>query len=326
MEKNDKDGPEAKLTASRPSPIPGLEWHITDVCNYRCEYCCERQFDPSRPHLGMMSDELVERVLEMTSGLEGTWRTKFGHGEPTLHPRFTEVAGRLCEQGHLVGFVTNFSMNKEKQVDLVERCGENLEYIHASLHVSQTDIESFLDRVLHFQSIKKPATEIAVNTVMIPEKFEQLAKLYEDFTARGITMNFQVLKAEDGFQKYPNEIEEFIKDKVIKSTLLIRDVKSYGMYCHTGELFFIIKPNGDCLRCFNQRPLWNYLGSLKDGSFSRYDGPRPCLSPYCKCLLPAGLNMLDPDRHFSRKERAAHMVRASAKGWRFELKNRLQRK
>ncbi|MFO8057818.1 MAG: radical SAM protein [bacterium] len=89
-------------------PIPGLEWHISDVCNYRCEYCCERQFDPSRPHLGMMPDDLVERVLEMTSGLPGRWHTKFGHGEPTLHPRFVEVAGRLCEQGHQVGFVTNF--------------------------------------------------------------------------------------------------------------------------------------------------------------------------------------------------------------------------
>ncbi len=323
---NNMDKPadvEGSLTSSPATEtVPSLEWHITDVCNYRCEYCCERQFDPARPHQGMMPDEQVERVLETTGRLPGRWHAKFASGEPTLHPRFIEAAGRLCEQGHQVALTTNFSMNKRKQAELVEKCGESLDFITASLHLSQTDLESFVDRVAHFQSIKHPATDFSVNTVMLPEKFEELKKLYEDLTGRGIAMNFAVLKAQTGFQNYSPDIEEYLKDKVIKSTKLIRDKNFYGRYCHTGELFFIIKPDGDCLRCYSQRALWNYLGSIKDGTFARYDGPRPCLSKYCNCLLPANRGMIEYDQFSSKMERASHMIRAAAKGWRLEIKNR----
>jgi len=308
--------------ASPDSPVPSLEWHITDVCNYRCEYCCERQFDPARPHEGMMPDDLVEKVLETTARLPGKWHAKFASGEPTLHPRFIEAAGRLCEQGHQVALTTNFSMNKDKQKKLVEECGENLDFVTASLHLSQTDVESFTDRVLHFQSVKQPATGFSVNTVMLPENFEELKNLYDELTESGITVNFQVLKAEKGFREYSDEIEEYIKDKTVKSTGLLRNKNFYGRYCHTGELFFIIKPDGDCLRCYSQRALWNYLGSISDGSFARYDGPRPCLSPYCNCLLPANRGMIEYHTQSTFMERVSHMLREGARGWRLELKNR----
>ncbi|MFO8057251.1 MAG: radical SAM protein [bacterium] len=314
----------ASQNAGRKSPIPSLEWHLTDVCNYRCEYCCERQFDPSRTHDGMMPDDLVQRVLETTKTLPGTWHAKFASGEPTLHPRFFEAAASLCEQGHQVALTTNFSMNKKKQAELVEKCGDKLDFVTASLHLSQTDADDFVDRVQNFQSIKSPATSLSVNTVMLPEKFDELKQLYEKLTSLGIEMNFQVLKAQDGFQRYPEHIEQYIKDKVIKATNLLRDRNLYGRYCHTGELFFIIKPDGDCLRCYSQRPLWNYLGSIKKGTFCRYEAPRPCLSRYCNCLLPANRGMIEYDQPSTRAARAAHMLRASAKGWRFDLKNRMK--
>ncbi len=308
--------------APKKSPVPSLEWHITDVCNYRCEYCCERQFDPARPHEGMMPDDLVDKALETTGKLPGKWHAKFASGEPTLHPRFIEVAGKLCRQGHQVALTTNFSMSKDKQKKLVEECGENLDFVTASLHLSQTDVESFTDRALHFQSVKHPATDFSVNTVMLPEKFNELQKLYDELTGRGITVNFQVQKAEKGFYEYSPEIEEYIKYKTVKSTALLRNKNFYGRSCHTGELFFIIKPDGDCLRCYSQRALWNYLGSIKDGTFARYEGPRPCLSQYCNCLLPANRGMIEYDTQSTVMERGSHMMRAATKGWRLELKDR----
>ena len=275
-----------------PDPQPSLEWHLTDLCNYRCPYCCEGQSDRKKRRIGHATDETVEAALRLIGTLSGSWQVKFSGAEETIHPRFMEVCEYVLAQGHRIALTTNFSMSKPKLEKFAKLCGPRLDFLNASLHLGQVRLEKFVDKAVWFKGIQHPDTEFTVCAVVTEENFDTLINLRDRLKKNDVAWVFQVLKVNEKFVTYPGHIEQAIKDDLTGGTDSIRNWKSYGTVCHTGHLFFVIKPDGRIFRCFSRKPWYNYMGNVRQPNFRLYDGPRPCLAEECTCMVPANRNMI----------------------------------
>jgi hypothetical protein len=274
------------------APRPSLEWHLTDLCNYRCPYCCEGQHQRGKRRHGHAGDATVRAVLKLLETLPGSWQVKFSGAEETIHPGFLEVCRKVIACGHTIALTTNFSPSRPHLEKLARQCGPALEFINASLHPGQVDPDKFIEKAIFFRGIKDPATEFTVCAVVTEENFDQLMSVRDRLMRGSVPMAFQVLKVGSQFTSYPKPIEEQIRDSLVGGTESIRGFESYGTPCHTGQLFFVVKPNGRVFRCFSKQPWYNYMGNVRQASFSLYDGPRPCLARECTCVVPANRNMI----------------------------------
>ncbi len=269
-------------------PRPSCEWSLTSKCNYACEYCYQR--GTVKEHC---SDETTDAVLELFSELPGSWLIKLVGGEPLIHPRFFEICETIVKNGHSLCTTTNFSLPMSRLQHLIDICGDNLETVTASLHLSQVkNIDDFIEKAVAFNSQKKRTTRFFVTSVAVEESFETLQSVERRLTERGVEFRYQALKLGDRYVTYHDKrIEQYIADKLIRNTNSIRNKSLFGVMCHTGELFFVIHVNGEVTRCYNMQPGY-YLGHVANGDFTRFQGAKPCMARRCTCTVPANRNMI----------------------------------
>lgn len=272
-------------------PILSLEWHITDFCNYKCEYCCEKQYSKKKIRYGFANKKTQDSILKVLSDLPGSWQIKFAGGEPTTHPDFISVCKKIKESGHTLCLTTNFSMPFNKLKKFIDVCGDKLDFVSASLHLSQTDSDSFIKKALQFNQLKHPKTDFSITSVVTENNFKQLKRIKEILDQKKIRFEFHRLRTSKKSISYSSEIENYISDNLVKNTDKTEAKHFFGILCHTGELFFIIKPNGDVHRCFESQP-GKYLGNMSEGTFKRFSKPKPCLSHKCVCMVPDNRNMI----------------------------------
>jgi len=261
-----------------------MEWVITELCNYRCAYCC------SEGRHGHCSGDTIKAVYNLLSQLEGSWLIKLIGGEPMIHPRFFEICEKVVGVGHKLCMTTNLSLPVEKLARFIEICGDRLDYVTASMHLSQVGIDEFVEKAIAFNSRKNPATNFTVNSVVMEDNFDQLRAIEESLSSRNVDFKYQIMKIRGKYIKYSENIENYISEKLISNTEKLRGKRLFGTYCHAGELFFRIEVNGDAVRCYSRQPHF-YLGNV-NGTFKRYPETRPCLAKRCTCTVPANRNMI----------------------------------
>lgn len=267
-------------------PIHSFEWKITSVCNYNCEYCFS--YKEGRH----CSDETIAAVFDFLSKAREGWHVKLIGGEAMLHPRFFEICKRIVDYGCQISLTTNFSLPFSKFQELIEICGDKLEFLGASLHLSQIkDVNEFIEKATKFNTAKNPKTNFFITSVLRKETFEHLVEIEEKLKNRGIKLAFQIYRDESAFSKYDEKIEKYIVDKLERNTNTIRERDFFGTICYTGKWFFTISINGDVTRCFDSQPL-SYLGNITKGTFRRFQKAKPCLSHRCSCPTPANRNMI----------------------------------
>jgi MoaA/NifB/PqqE/SkfB family radical SAM enzyme len=270
---------------NKKKPIPGVEWDITGVCNYSCEYC-----NPKKG--GHCPDEKIEKVLMFFKTLKGTWLIKPMGGEPTLHPQFLHICKRIVESGHNLCLTTNFSSSIEKYLELANICQERLEFLTVSYHYDQIkDKNKFLEKLIRFNLNKNKNTQFSINSVLTEQNFHRLKKIERQLKENNLDFSYQILKQKKKFLNYSNEIENYVSGKTMKNADAIRNFKSFGTFCYTGNIFFKIKLNGNVNRCYSRQKFF-YLGNIFDGSFKPFHTLRPCLSKKCTCVVPANRNLI----------------------------------
>jgi len=226
-------------------------------------------------------------------------------GEPFIHPRFFELCRRLTEAGHGISTTTNLYASRARLHEFLDICGDKLTMLTASLHLTQVkDLDGFIEKAADFHAAKRPGTGFCVSSVLVERDFDTLRGIEERLAERGVPFRYQVLRVNARFVRYRPEIEAYLAGKTPMNTDVIRRHKIFGTLCHTGHLFFKIDINGDVTRCYNHQPHF-YLGNIARGTFRRFDGPTPCLSPRCTCVTPANRNMI----RFGEKAPAGEVLR-----------------
>ena len=209
-----------------------------------------------------------------------------------MHPRFFDICKMIGQEGHRLCLTTNFSLPINSFEKLISICGQKLEYVTASLHLSQVpDMDSFIRKAKKFNSLKRPETDFTVTCVMTSQDFEYLKTLKLKFAENCIGFGFQVLRDRGRYTEYPPEIESYISDKLIKNTTSLRGWKVFRTLCHAGSLFFRVDVNGDTFRCYSLQ-MGYFLRNVTAGRFRRFDDAQPCLARRCTCTVPANRNMI----------------------------------
>lgn len=272
------------------SPIPSLEWKITNICNYRCPYCFSAT--DNRVQCVHSSKQTMGAINDLLSELPGSWLVKLIGGEAMLHPRFFDICQMIVKHGHRLCLTTNFSLPIRDFERLSSICGPSLDYITASLHLSQVaDIDAFIHKAREFWLLKNPHTGFTVTCVMTTDNFEELKDIFEKFEISDIHFKFQVIREKGKYLHYPPEIESYLSGKLIKNTNTLRARQVFGTLCHAGSLFFRLDVNGDAFRCYSPQP-GVFLGNLLSGRFNLFDRAEPCLARRCTCTVPANRNMI----------------------------------
>jgi len=75
---------------------------LTNNCNLSCQHC----LNESHSARGDLKIEVIEKILQ-SGRAHGFDHLSFTGGEPTIHPRFTEILSMVCEEGYTFGFVSN---------------------------------------------------------------------------------------------------------------------------------------------------------------------------------------------------------------------------
>ena len=65
-----------------------VEWNLGKRCNYDCSYCPESIHDNTSPHTDI---EILKATVDKLVALGKPIRLSFTGGEPTVHPKFTEL-------------------------------------------------------------------------------------------------------------------------------------------------------------------------------------------------------------------------------------------
>jgi MoaA/NifB/PqqE/SkfB family radical SAM enzyme len=275
------------------SNINSLEFHLTQKCNYRCEYCMG-SYSPKSKNAG---NETINNFIKLVSDLNNQSVIKLIGGEPTFHPRFMDIAECVIKHKHDLHIATNFSFPNEsfeKLIDVSER--NNQITLLVSLHLSQIkSIDDFMDKVISLKKYGSKKVSIQVSSVILNDNIKVLKNIHERLVFNDIPMMLQRLKinSKTGFYKYTDEIEdylmEYFPDRVGTK---IENINPFGMMCKTGYSFIRISLDGEVNRCYNFQHKLYGLGNINK-NWEVLKDIMPCLSKKCTCLLPVAWNLLE---------------------------------
>jgi organic radical activating enzyme len=253
------------------------------------------------------SNELIDNFLEILPQIPAGARIRLIGGEPTIHPRFFEVAKSILRNGHFLSVQTNFSCPNtcfEKLLDEIDSNdeGKNKLSIAASLHLSQVkSIERFVDKVLAIKKYGGNKLRINVLSCLTEENFEALKNIREKFVLKKVNFTLQRLMAKKQRVVYSQEIEQWLKSISITNSQKIAcetiklNKNTYGLECSAGYSFIKIYVDGSVKRCFESHKNIFNLGSLKDGQIKTFVKPLPCLTHRCICALPLNFGLVAPN-------------------------------
>jgi organic radical activating enzyme len=142
-----------------------VSWTLSNKCNYRCDYC------PDILHNGTTGQpqwETVKRFVENFS-VNKTICYRLSGGEPTHWKHFIDLAKLVKQQGHFFSFVTNGSQPVKYYEEISNYCAGFM----ISYHPQYADVDHFSDIA---NNVDCP---IAINLMLVPEKFDELCKVAE---------------------------------------------------------------------------------------------------------------------------------------------------
>jgi len=141
-------------------------WNLGNQCTYKCSYC------PDRFHSGSIPFQSTENIQNFLKKLPKS-HVMFTGGEATFHYDFEKIV--LEKPNHLqISVISNAS----RPIEFWKRISPNLKSVILTYHTEFAQFNRFLATAdLIFNTCKKSGT---INLTMIPEKWEQCIKVYEN--------------------------------------------------------------------------------------------------------------------------------------------------
>ena len=119
-------GPFFEAAKARKIPLTA-QIQLTDRCNLKCEFC----YNSLEHKSSELSYDEVIRILHQLREAGTLFLTLTG-GEPTLHPRFFDIAREARDMGFALEVITNATLLSERHYAFFQEVG--MRYIAVSLH------------------------------------------------------------------------------------------------------------------------------------------------------------------------------------------------
>lgn len=270
-----------------PSRAGHMHWNIADWCNYRCSYCCEGRFQPNLDRPKFLEDALLDAGLRFLATLDKGWTVRLSSGEPSAHPRLLDLTRGIVAAGHRVAMETNLSLPLERYQEFLAAAGENLAYLHASLHLEETSAEAFLAKclVLRDRISAVPGAGLFAAAVATSARVQDIASAIALFERSGLKLNLQLLLSfmRDGSADYRANVLEPLREH-FEPAAHLKQESHRGKSCFAGGRWLLLDMEGDVWRCHAARGEGGVrLGNVAQGSFELDREPRACVYDYCGC-------------------------------------------
>jgi len=274
-----------------------VDWIITDSCNYNCSYCRNESRKPKNEN---KDDNLDELLIKIKKNLKGIWRFNLIGGEPFVRSDFLHVVEQLASMNHHFSIYTNFSSSWGKIKRFLEITGKNLDIFYASLHLEETNLDSFLEKAI---KVKKIFPDLFIISIAGSNQKEILESAVKEFNKYKIPHIIRMQRLRnDKFLNYPKDYLDFMKKSNLKqlaffdeSKINIIDKSLYakrhkkiflfkGYNCWAGSRYFVLLNNGDAFKCFPaKREKKGYLGNMLNDSFLLKKNFSECEFDVCFC-------------------------------------------
>jgi len=232
-----------------------VEFHLTDLCNLACRYCFYDRSKLSRRPAGKnhLPFDLFERVVRDCTELQVDAIYLSGQGEPTLHPRFYDMLGRL-EHSFAITIYSNGTFP-------LERCRDILRADRIVINLGAADRKSYqaLQGKDFFVKVIKNIRELArLKRQVNPDFCIEVVFVATRLNIASLTKTQNLVKklGADVVRKTMPEIKECNHDILLSGA---------WFPCYHGWFYSAIRLNGDVNVCSLTRRLT--IGNVYKASF-----------------------------------------------------------
>ncbi len=196
-----------------------LYLEITNRCNLRCEMCFKQYWLDKE---GDMPYELFLKILDDASEFPELRMIYFGGiGEPTVHPRFMDMAREVKKRGYALGISTNGFLLSEKRIrELVELPADLIFLSLDTLPVQPTEIGHVIPGVT-LDRVKKIVEMRKRRRSEIPHVGVEIVLTKENYTGMG---------------KIAKVLGDYDVDSVLFSNIIPVNEKHAGMVLYDGKV------------------------------------------------------------------------------------------
>lgn len=279
-----------------------VEWNLTKRCNYDCSYCPAAIHDNTSKPVDL---NILKNAIDALVAIGKPVRLSFTGGEPTVHPKFSELLKYATEQGiDWISVTTNGTRTGEwyamQPVD---------QYVF-SIHF-EYDWERVIKNVIHtsdFSTIKVYG-QIMAHHAKIPEAMVAHSTLLTNLiptTVRRIRWTEGDHDLFDDMRYHPDDLK-WVKGTVatVKPNVVIDDKEEYhandviklhlngynGWSCNAGIESLMINWDGEVHRATCR--VGGSLGNIYDGTFTIPTDPITCDRNWCTCASDIPLTKYD---------------------------------
>ena len=136
-----------RIEEGKSSPFKRIEWKLSNVCNYNCDYCYPIEKDGSSPFIDIQTNKnVVDKLCELYAGEKILFH--FTGGEPTLYSHLHELFAYIKQknQNHYISMFTNGSRTMRWWDEFL--AVPVLDKIYFTFHNSQVkDVDKFVEVV-----------------------------------------------------------------------------------------------------------------------------------------------------------------------------------
>jgi MoaA/NifB/PqqE/SkfB family radical SAM enzyme len=277
-----------------------FDWHLTNRCNFHCEYCHpqirevlnRRDLDEPSPDLVVRRfDELGRVCLVHMSG-----------GEPFLFPGFVEVCAGLTRR-HFISINTNLASAQVGEFAARVDPARVVKVV-AALHIAESEARgrTVEDFAAHYRLLRRAGFDVVALYVLYPPLLDRLEDDLAALGEAGVERVWcKVFKGVWNHKRYPEGYTEAERrhilahsgEYVFNRPYLEQPLSFKGESCAAGRDAFKVTVTGQVRRCASVATSY---GNLYDGTFSPGQTAQPCPAKRVLVLSQCSAYLVDPQR------------------------------
>ncbi len=255
-----------------------VELHLTDSCNLKCEWCTDKELRQN----GATLDLQVIKRLFREFWRHGTGVTLEGGGEPTLHPKFHQIAENGQSNNLDLGLITNGTVDISDSIHMLRWARISLDSSTKEEYLREKGVDCF-ERVLeNLEKMSKvrnsDQTFLGVGYVLTTRNQSKLIDLISYLDNIGVDYIYLrpveeaagITPSLESLLDLRKKLAELTSETRIKYMLSISDRivdKNAGLPCFAHSLTSVIHANGDVALCEKRREDEIILGNICESSF-----------------------------------------------------------
>lgn len=252
-------------------------WHMTDVCNWDCDYCYGHKKGSARITLD------VNDVMRCLDQAGSNWYVDLVGGEVFLIPGFVQICHALTSHGFHINLETNMSVGPVLN-EFVSKIDPRMVRIVASLHIEERErkeggVDRFVARVARF---REHGFRVEVQYVMHPRLFDRLDEDVAYFRDLGIAIEPHPFVGIWKNKRYPAAYTRRERERILALNPTAgntRSLPSKGSLCKAGMTFISITQSGEIHRCIGVKEVLGYVAT----GVQLHKEPQPCPLVRCPC-------------------------------------------